>query len=299
MSMIYTIDRKFTKNLQDKLIETFGIDFKIYELVPVYGGDINQSYKIKTSHGDFFIKLNDAQLFPGMFEKEAHGLQAIQKTGSIRVPRVVKCGETGDTAFLLMEYIEEGKKAGNFWENFGRQLADMHRHTEKFYGFYEDNYIGSLLQFNTPDPSWVNFYIEQRLKPQIKMAANNQKLDIDMLDAFERLFDKLHDLLPDEFPHLLHGDLWNGNFLTAKDGTPVLIDPAVYYGNREVDLAMTKLFGGFDEKFYQAYNEAYPLLSGWEERIPIYQLYPLLVHVNLFGGGYADSIRRILKPLVG
>ncbi len=298
MSMTPTRFLNLKNSLRDELIRDFGVQFNIISMTPVYGGDINQSYKLETTEGDFFIKMNDADVYPGLFEKEANGLKAIQKTGTIRVPEVIRHGQMEDTAFLLLEFINEGNKKPGFWETFGHQLAEMHRHTNTFYGWEEDNYIGSLIQFNTPDESWINFYIEQRLKPQIKMAANNGLFNLDTLERFELLFDRLYEILPDEFPHLLHGDMWNGNFLVNQQGNPVLIDPAVYYGNREVDLAMTKLFGGFDDWFYQAYHEAFPLIPGWEERIPVYQLYPLLVHVNLFGASYVPSVINILDRFV-
>ncbi len=272
---------------------------QIKELLPEYGGDINTSYKIITSHGDFFMKTNDAHLYPGMFRKEAKGLETIRLTETVYVPETVQVGKFGNVAFLILEYIEKGRERNQtFWEIFGRQLADMHRHTNDFYGFEEDNFIGTLVQSNQKDNSWINFYIEQRLKPQIRLATNKKLFDEKILSQFEQLFSKLYEILPDELPHLLHGDLWSGNFLTSKKGFPVLIDPAVYYGHREMDLAMTLLFGGFDNRFYEAYNEAFPLLPGWRERIPVYQLYPLLVHVNLFGGSYIRSVQNILEQYV-
>ncbi len=283
------------KTLQDK-ISTY---IKIEKVSPVYGGDINRSFKVVTNQGIFFLKLNDAVLYPDMFEKEAHGLMLLRKTDTVYIPEVIATGTTGHEAFLLTEYIDICKrKSDKFWENFGIQLAEMHRNTNKFYGLDEDNYIGSLMQINTPDDSWVNFYIEKRLKPQIKLAVSNKKIDAETVEKFELLFDKLYNILPDELPHLLHGDLWSGNLIALNEETPVLIDPAVYYGNREVDLAMTRLFGGFDEMFYTAYNDAYPLLPGWEERVPVYQLYPLMVHLNLFGGSYRFAIEDTLRLFI-
>ncbi len=274
-------------------------DLEIKEFLPEYGGDINTSFKIITTHGDFFMKTNDALLYPGMFRKEAKGLETIRLTETIYVPETIQVGKLDNVAFLILEYIEKGRNKDNrFWETFGQQLAEMHRHTNQYYGFDTDNYIGTLVQSNQKDSSWVNFFIEQRLKPQIRLATNRKKFDKKILSKFEKLFTKLYQFLPDELPHLLHGDLWSGNFLTSAQGFPVLIDPAVYYGHREMDLAMTKLFGGFDNRFYEAYNEAFPLLSGWQERVPIYQLYPLLVHVNLFGGSYIHSVNKILDRYI-
>ncbi len=283
--------------IEDKLREAVGGNLHIQRLIPVYGGDINQSFRIQTNRGDFFVKINDAQIFPGMFEKEADGLNRLAATGNVQVPEVVATGRSGDLQFLILQYIEKSKPAPDFWEKFGSSLAEMHRHTQRHYGLEYDNYIGSLIQINTEDSSWVNFFIQNRLRAQLNMAINKNLVDVDCIEGFEKLFDRLHKLLPVEFPHLLHGDLWSGNFLSGPGGQAVIIDPAVYYGHREMDLAMTLLFGGFDDRFYAAYNEAFPLLPGWEERMPIYQLYPLLVHLNLFGGSYYDRICQILNGL--
>jgi fructosamine-3-kinase len=274
-------------------------DLHIENFKPVYGGDINTSFRLDTNRGTFFIKLNDAALFPGMFEKEAHGLDELRKTATVYVPEVIMTGQVEDTAFLVLEFISPDERKGPaFWEKFGRQLAELHRHTNRYYGFYEDNYNGSLIQINTPDDSWVNFFIEKRLKYQLKIALNKGYFDTDTVENFERLFENLHDIIPDELPHLLHGDLWSGNFLSNPDKGPVLIDPAVYYGNREMDLAMTQLFGGFDDIFYASYHEAYPLHPGWQTRFMIYQLYPLLVHANLFGGSYIHSVTKNLEHIL-
>ncbi len=293
-----TPSKQLIRDLSAFLEKKSGRPVNIERMMPVYGGDINQSFHLKTSIGDLFVKINDADIYPGMFEKEARGLATIRLTGEIRVPEIIGTGYSGSTAFLVLEYIREGRKGPAFWEHFGRQLAAMHRHTWRQYGLDYDNYIGSLLQINRPDSSWVNFFIQNRLRYQLNLAANRGLADTALIKRFERLFDKLHDLFPVEFPHLLHGDLWSGNFLVDHTGEPVLIDPAIYYGHREMDLAMTRLFGGFDRRFYEAYDEAFPLQPGWEERLPVYQLYPLLVHLNLFGPSYLSSIRSVLDRYV-
>jgi len=292
-----TLPIRLQRDIQTCLNETVGSKLRVKRFEPIYGGDINQSYKVLTNAEDFFVKINDAHIFPGMFEKEADGLTRLASTGSIRLPQVITIGRSGDFQFLVLEYIEQSPPSKDFWENFGHGVADLHRHTQRHYGLAYDNYIGSLIQINTEDESWVNFFIRNRLRVQLNRAINKNLVDFECIEGFEKLFDQLHDLLPVEFPHFLHGDLWSGNFLTGPQGEPVLIDPAIYYGHREMDLAMTMLFGGFDDRFYQAYHESYPLLPGWEERIPIYQLYPLLVHLNLFGSGYYGQICRILEKL--
>ncbi|MFZ1692867.1 MAG: fructosamine kinase family protein, partial [Flavobacteriales bacterium] len=161
-----------------------------------------------------------------------------------------------------------------------------------------DNYIGSLKQVNTPAADWPSFFIHQRLEPQLRMARDAKRVEAGMAFRFERLFAKLDQLITVEPPALLHGDLWSGNFICDANAQPVLIDPAVYYGHREMDIAMTKLFGGFDSGFYAAYNDAWPMERGWEERMDLCNLYPLLVHVNLFGGGYAAQVEAALRRFV-
>jgi len=292
-------DPHFINMLELNLRHKIGNSLKILSFKPQYGGDINTSFKLETSRGDFFIKLNDANIYPGMFEKEARGLETLRATRTVYVPQVILTGEADHVAYLVLEYIEnDGRKDTRFWQNFGRKLAALHRHTNTYYGFEEDNYIGSLIQINTPDTSWANFYIEKRLKYQLKLALNKGLFSPEDAELFEELYERLPHILPEELPHLLHGDLWAGNFLTNRRHGPVLIDPAVYYGSREVDLAMTLLFGGFTDEFYAAYHEAFPLQPGWQSRMHIYQLYPLLVHANLFGGSYVQSVMRKLRLIL-
>ena len=177
----------------------------------------------------------------------------------------------------------------------GARLAALHRCSKDFFGLDHNNYIGSLRQFNHQQTSWVNFFIEQRLNVQLKLAIDSGMMDSKWLNEFESLYAKLPAMLPEEKPSLLHGDLWGGNLITDEKGEPCLIDPAVYFGSREADLAMTKLFGGFDDEFYTSYQHTFPLQPGYDKRFDIYNLYPLLVHVNLFGGSYKSAVANILK----
>jgi fructosamine-3-kinase len=230
-----------------------------------------------------------------MFEKEAKGLALLAETKTIHIPKVIAHGQTDDGAFLLLEHIETGYRQDGFWETFGQSLAALHRCTSPQFGLDHPNYIGSLPQQNGRHDRFAAFYIHERLQPQLDMAISSKQLNAKDEKHFNNLYKKLPDLCPQEPPALIHGDLWSGNFLVGADSQPVLIDPSVAYSHRELDLAMSRLFGGFDRSFYRAYEEAYPLAPGFEKRLPVYQLYYLLVHVNLFGGGYVGSVRRIME----
>ena len=289
--------------LIERLSVHLGTNVDIERQMPVGGGSINDAYRLDTNQGPFFVKINSADRFPSMFEAEADGLKRLRATNTIRVPMVIASGEDHDDSYLLLEHIEGGLKTPVFWEGFGRSLARLHGYTNSTFGLDRDNYIGSLKQVNTPHAKWDDFFIHCRLEPQVKMARDSPGPgtgDIGMGDVlrFERLYAKLPSLFPDEPPALMHGDLWCGNFLCAASGKPVLIDPAVYFGHREMEIAMTKLFGGFEPGFYSAYIDERPMEPGWEERVDLCNLYPLLVHMNLFGGGYAQRVRQSLKRYV-
>ena len=261
----------------------------------VGGGDINQARLLKTSKGGFFIKTNKADFALDMFAKEAKGLTVLKNAHALRIPEVIAFDQTEAGAFLLLEMIETGYRKDGFWKEFGQCLAGLHRTTADQFGLDHPNYIGSLHQPNGRHDSFVDFYIDERLQPQLDLARTVNLLTISDEKHFKNLYKKLPDLLPTEPPALIHGDLWSGNFLVAADGHPVLIDPSIAYSHRELDLAMSRLFGGFDRSFYRAYEAAYPLAPGFEQRLPIWQLYYLLVHVNLFGAGYVGSVRRIVE----
>lgn len=259
------------------------------------GGCINQGGRIKTTSGNFFLKWNDEKKFPKMFEAESKGLKLLQQQNTIRIPKVIGVGERGSYQFLLLEFIEQKSRSKMYWKQLGDRLAALHQCTAVSFGLDHDNYIGSLKQFNSAHSTWINFFIEQRLNVQVKLAIDAGLSGSDWTKKFETLYAKLPSLLPEEKPSLLHGDLWSGNLITDEKGEPCLIDPAVYFGNREADLAMTSLFGGFDDEFYSSYAEVFPLQKGYEKRVDLYNLYPLLVHVNLFGGSYVHSVENILR----
>jgi fructosamine-3-kinase len=256
----------------------------------IVGGCINNAIKINTNKGDFFVKWNTNSK-ANMFQTEYNGLKVLKDTNTIRIPNVL----CFDDDFLILEFIPPSNPNNAFWEVFGQKLALMHKQTHSKFGLDFDNYIGSLYQDNTQNKNWTEFFIQNRLQAQLSIGNFSGTL----LSDFDKLFQKLPNLFPNEKPALLHGDLWSGNFLAKNGDTPMLIDPAIYYGNREMDIAMSKLFGGFNSDFYFAYNESHPLENGWEERIQICNLYPLLVHVNLFGGAYINQVKNILSYYVG
>ncbi|MEO5600826.1 MAG: fructosamine kinase family protein [Cyclobacteriaceae bacterium] len=264
----------------------------------VGGGCINKSGRLNTSKGLLFLKWNDLKKYPGMFAAEAQGLRLLHKANVIHIPEVIHSGMADPFQYLLLEFIEHGPRSNQYWINLGRGLARIHQQKDDSFGLPYDNYIGSLPQYNSRSVSWINFFIQQRLEIQLKLAVDAQRMDSDFVIMFEMLYAKLPDLLTEEPPVLLHGDLWNGNIISNHAGEPCLIDPAVYFGHREVDLAMTQLFGGFDKVFLEAYANTYPLVHGFMERFDIYNLYPLLVHVNLFGGGYKSRVISIVKRYV-
>jgi fructosamine-3-kinase len=260
----------------------------------VSGGSINDAFQIETTRGIFFLKLNSASRFPNMFEAEKRGLELLTKS-SFTVPKPLDVGVNADTQFIVMEWVAKGTPKSEFWDELGRHLAQLHSISNPNFGLDHNNYIGSLPQRNSENRNWADFYREKRLLPQMKLAESQGKLTKRIKSGFEGLFRELEHIYPIEKPSLLHGDLWSGNLMVAQNGSPCIFDPAVYYGHREMDLAMMALFGGFGEGWVESYNEVYPLESGWRERIHIGQLYPLMVHVNLFGGGYGQSVESILQ----
>lgn len=262
------------------------------------GGCINEAGTVYMRDGKFFLKWNLRQRYPLMMRKESAGLLLLRGTKAVRVPEVVEVGETDDYQFLLMEAIEFGKRKPDFWEKLGVVLAQLHQTTQQGFGLDHDNFIGSLPQSNNPRKRWLDFFSECRIRPQVRMAFDAGLIEKKLVTETDALLVKAPDILSDCQPSLLHGDLWSGNLLVDSAGSPCLVDPAVYFGNREVDLAMTQLFGGFDDRFLAAYNAAWPLAPGFSERFDIYNLYPILVHINLFGGAYVSQFRSMLRKFI-
>ncbi len=273
-------------------------NFTIQSFNYLTGGDINQTCKIDTSSGTFCLKYNFAGKFTSMFEKEAHGLRLLQRASELLVPDVVTENTLSTYTYLLLEFIDSEREIDRFMFHFGVALAKLHDHSSDFYGLDHDNYMGSLPQSNTQSNDWFDFFVEERLQKQVALARDSRRLDYSTSKRFDDLFGRLSRLLSKDVPALLHGDLWSGNYIVSEAGEACLIDPAVYYGHREVDLAMTTLFGGFSPDFYLGYETHHALEPGWKERLEIYNLYPLLIHLNLFGRSYLGSILQILNRYI-
>ena len=265
--------------------------FEVSKVKSLAGGSINQVYFLITSEGKRVVKINSAGKFPGMFAAEKQGLETLKQAEAFDVPEVLAVGEVEDKAYLLLEHKKEGPQKSHFWKVFGEQLSQLHKTTTAEFGFSDSNYIGSLPQYNGRCKSAADFYVSQRLEPQVKMASD-RGFSLGDLSGFYR---NILEEIPQEAPALLHGDLWSGNYMSNEAGLPCLIDPAVCYGPREMDLAMMKLFGGFPAEVFQVYHSHFPLQEGWEQRIPLWQLYYLLVHLNIFGSSYLSQVQGIIR----
>ncbi|RYY60153.1 MAG: hypothetical protein EOO12_15540 [Chitinophagaceae bacterium] len=262
---------------------------------PVPGGSCNGTWRIGLPHGaSLFCKQNSAPKFPQLLSLERDGLKLIGATQLIRTPAVTDLWESAGQQYLLLEWIEEAEPGAGFWEDFGRRLAALHQVPGDRFGGVPDNYMGTVLQSNAAHDNWTAFFIRERLLPVTRRCLDKGLLAPQTLRRLEGLAPPLDDLFAGAQPCLVHGDLWNGNSLCTAGG-PVLIDPAAYWGERSVDLAMTTLFGGFNERFYAAYHEAYPLPPRYREQWELTNLYPLLVHLFLFGSSYYPAIERALR----
>lgn len=284
------------------VLEQAGDESPIESISTVGGGDINHAARVTTEKGRYFVKWHQSPP-PHFFECEARGLSLLREAGSTRVPEVIGQSRlpNSQTSFLILEWIDRNGGKYSAARDLGEQLARQHRQTRSHYGLEYDNYIGQLPQPNTRKRTWISFYRSERLGAQRDLAEQRGHLPAARARRLDKLMEQLDRWIDERYcqPSLLHGDLWGGNWMVSLSGEPVLIDPAVYYGDREADLAMTALFGGFPPDFYKAYNEVFPFAPGYEDRQPLYQLYYLLVHLNLFGESYGGRVDSILKRYVG
>lgn len=264
---------------------------------PVGGGDISSAWRIRAEDHAVFIKTGSASSLE-MFLAEADGLKELAKARAVRVPKVLGCVCSGKESLLALEWIDFQPASESTEWMLGRNLANLHRHSADRFGWKRNNMIGSTLQRNAWSDDWVRFYKEHRLGFQLELAARNG-FNGNLQKMGARLLDNIGYFFSDYWPEasLLHGDLWGGNW-AAADSTPVIFDPAVYYGDRETDIAMTRLFGGFGAAFYEAYEETWPMAAGHVEREPLYQLYHVLNHLNIFGVAYRARAERLMRDLL-
>lgn len=289
--MIHT---SLLEHLQQRFTDFFSVPTTIQQYRAVHGGDTNRCFMLETDKGSFFIKINAALFGLDMFEKEARGLIQLADIGAIKVPRPLFDGKFNQQIFLVIEYIEPGQPAPDFWEDFGRSLSQLHYNRTEQFGLTSNNYIGKLGQSNRQHDNWPDFYAEERILPLVRKANEKGMLEKEHVAAAEQICNKLHTIFPEEDAALLHGDLWKGNFIAGANGKAAIFDPAIYFGHREMDIAMTLLFGGFDTTFYEAYEHGFKLQPGWQQRVLLCQLYPLLVHLLLFGGSYRERVIETL-----
>lgn len=278
------------------LFKSTGQEINIIEVQFVSGGCINNTVKISTEKGNFFLKWNES-MHEDMFPLEARGLNLLKSVETIKIPDVIGFDKIENKNFLLLEFIDSKSPSPDYWEKLGKSLAEIHKSSNEKYGLSYDNYIGELSQKNKFKNDWVTFFIENRLEVQIGLAYYKRLIDENFLKKFKNIYPRLYDILPQENPSLIHGDLWSGNIMVDAEGDPCLIDPAVYYGHREAEIAYSTLFGGFDADFYNSYKECFPLLPGFDSRIEIYNIYHLLVHVNLFGLSYLSPVEKAIRKL--
>lgn len=294
-------------SLAQALVSLYGNSVAIAETDRLSGGDINKAYGLTLNTGAHIFMKANSKANADFFTAEAAGLSAIEATGVIKTPEIL-CTGTDDGedvgySFLLLKFIKSAKPRTDYWETFARDLAALHKADTKIFeisgkfGFFQNNFIGARAQNNTPSDSWISFFRDNRLAPQFKDA--DSYFTAEDRTKITKLLDHLEDFLiePNQ-PSLLHGDLWSGNVMCGPEGKAMLIDPAAYIGHAEADLAMTELFGGFPEKFYDAYREANPLEPGYENRRDLYNLYQLLNHLNLFGSTYLGPVLSIVDEYV-
>jgi len=263
-----------------------------HKIIRLQGGDINQVYHCFTKNNQLVVKVNIAGKFPNMFEKEKKGLELL-KPSNFLIPKIFSIGSFRKLDYLILEYIKPGKAIN--WEKFGENLANLHQLSNNKFGLGYDNYIGSIHQINTYENNWLNFYTNHRIIHLMIVARNKNLLNYQDCRKIESMCGSFKDFIPFTLPSLLHGDLWSGNIICSENGSPVLIDPAVYFGHPEIDWAMLDLFGNYPQYSFEIYNEINPLEKGFEERKSIHQLYPLLVHLVLFGRSYYSSVMSKVK----
>lgn len=282
------------KELSLLLSQKLQTQAEIIEMKSIGGGCINESCSFSFGPQKYFLKKNVKSKFPRMFEKEAAGLKELSKGRRLIIPETLLTTEIQDDQYLVLEFLEKRTESETYFGDLGKGVASQHKIHADYFGFSESNFIGSLLQPNEKKETWQEFFVTQRLELLVKWCFDEKYFSTAVLRSFENLYGQVSSIFPDEKPSLLHGDLWSGNKMNTSKG-PCVFDPAVYYGHREMDIAMSKLFGGFSPEFYESYQAEYPLEKGYEKRTDICNLYPLLVHVKLFGQGYLQDVLSTIR----
>jgi protein-ribulosamine 3-kinase len=286
--------------IEEKILNVLKNHFKLREANIsksfVSGGSLNETYRVEVEGRKVFCKINSANKFPQLFEKERRGLEILTSIGNINTPQVIDCFEIENSQVLVMEWIEPAQPGVLFWKNFGRSLAKMHSVITESFGFEEDNYMGVVPQSNRKHDDWITFFRQERLEPLCIFCYDKGLLTHHHKNNFEKLNKRLDDIFDSNpVPSLLHGDLWNGNFIPGRYEQVVLIDPAVYFGHSAVDLGMTTLFGGFPSVFYESYDYHLPFPANYRQQWRVANLYPLLIHLYLFGRSYLSEIGQTLS----
>ena len=289
---------KIFQQVAEKIRTATNTDFDIQSTKAISGGDINQAFLLQGQNTRYFVKFNRTELLE-MFAAEFSALTEIAQTQTVKVPEPITFGKAESTSFLVLEFVQLKRASSQSERLLGEQLAKLHLQKQLFFGWHIDNTIGSTPQHNSRSQNWLDFWREQRLGLQLKLAAQ-KGYGLQLQDLGEKLSARLEDFFTDYTPQpsLLHGDLWGGNAAATQENQAIIFDPASYYGDREADLAMTELFGGFGRDFYAAYNDIWQLDTGYKTRKTLYNLYHILNHVNLFGGGYAAQARQMMAQLL-
>ncbi|MDZ4666884.1 MAG: fructosamine kinase family protein [bacterium] len=282
--------------LQSAFEKVMGNTSQLYGFHHIGGGDINQNYKVLTEKGPVFLKAHDYRQSPRIYEREKSGLLYLLKSNAVNVIIPIGNCEINQVEYLFMEYIDSVPPNKNFWINFGEQLAKLHLESNKYFGFVEDNYLGLNPQLNHRMSNWGQFFVNNRLIPNVRKAADLMLIDFSTIKKFEQFYQLAEMAFPEESPSLLHGNLSKKNIRIDEEGNPKLTKPAVYYGHREMDLGMTRRYGSFDPQFYDAYNATFPLQADWEIRLDFVHIYCDLVNLNLYGHPYlVEIINRLNK----
>ena len=270
------------------------LNCKVFSIKSVAGGDINKAYKLETAKGTFFAKINDSKYASEILLTESKALNLLMCVGGIKVPEAINVNDHKNYTALILEWIETGKANKNTSNDLAIRLSTLHNVNSPNFGLDYDNFIGSLTQINTKKDNWLDFYYQYRITPQLKQAVESGNVPSNYIQKTDTVFKNMENEMPTVSPSLIHGDLWGGNYMIDKKGQVIFIDPAISFSHREMDIAMMMLFGGFDPEVFDIYNKLSPLDPGWRNRMNFYQLYYILVHVNLFGGSYSNSAKNII-----